>query len=1096
MDGTGMAGVNSWIPLWVHSNYSFLTGASHPDELVHAAVDLGLSGIAITDVDSLAGIVQAREGAARTETVSSQDDSSHSFRFIVGAQISVVDAPSECRPPGSSPSLLLFPRDREGYGNLGELISLGRLRKPKGHAGVTVGEIAAAAGGLTVILTEESAGFGPSPSSSPVSGHPELLYPERLLRAFSGYAWVGISRHFRPDEVEREAVLLDMANRWGIPVVAVPRVLYHSTGRRRLQDALTCIRHGVTIDEGGDRLLPNGSFGLVSAETMVRRYADHPEWLDETHRVARQVQFDLSMVEYRYPGIRDGNGAPVEGAAETDVLRRRVYGGARIRYARGVPENVSVQLEKELSLIEELRYGGYFLTMTEIVDFCRRRGILCQGRGSAANSAVCFCLGITAVDPVRMNLLFERFISRERAEPPDIDLDIEHRRREEVIRFVYDRYGRDHAAMVANTVRFRKRSALRELGKVFGFSEVSLDQAAKQVGHHGYCLKEALEASGFDLSRHRVIQFAKLVEEILDTPRHLSIHPGGFLLGAEPVARIVPLENGTMEGRTVIQWDKYAVEGMNLFKLDLLGLGALTHLDYAFRLMAQHLGVNLSIAMIPPNCSQTFAMLRRADTVGVFQLESRAQMSMLPRLRPEEFYDLVIEISIVRPGPITGGMVHPYLRRRRGEEAVTYPHASLQPILERTLGVPLFQEQVMKLAIVAARYTPGEADQLRRDMAAWRHIGRIEQHHARITHRMVENGIDEAFAEQIFEQIRGFGEYGFPESHAASFALIAYATAWVRAHYPVIFTCALLNAWPMGFYSPSTIVHDALRTGVEVRPVDILASRWDCTLEPRSTVGSNGVDHSSDRDSQFAVRLGFRFVSGLGESDWKRIQMARKKMSLRRGHNEDLQLFLRTLGFRRDKAVRLAEAGVFDSLKINRRRAVWLAMDGSGKGEAYPDHPIAPPLVTSSEKLPRFAHLNAFERLVWDYRATGHSTESHPLEPYREWLDRRAYPSAAEVQRSPDGVTVSYVGMVICRQRPSTAGGTVFMTLEDEMGFVNLIIWRRTYDKMRPVLLTASILGVRGKIQNSEGVVHLVVDSVWKPDLPYQSVDSGSRDFR
>jgi error-prone DNA polymerase len=1097
-----MAGVtsrSSWVPLWVHSNYSFLTGASHPDELVQAAVDLGLTGMAITDTDSLAGIVQAREAAVRAGAVSGKEDPAHPFRFIVGARISVVNGPSESRPAGVSPSVLLFPMDREGYGNLGELISLGRLRGPKGYAGVTVDEIVSAAGGLALILTEESVGFGPSaipspiPSPIPASGP---IHTEKLLAAFTGRVWVGISRHFRPDEGEREAVLLDMAERRAVPVAAVPRVMYHTTGRRRLQDALTCIRHGVTIDEGGHRLLPNGSFGLVSAETMARRYEDHPEWLDETRRIAGQLNFDLSMVEYRYPGVRDRNGVALEGQKERDVLRRRVRAGAHSRYPRGVPGDVSAQLEKELSLIEELRYGGYFLTMAEIVDFCRSRGILCQGRGSAANSAVCFCLGITAVDPVKMKLLFERFISRERAEPPDIDLDIEHRRREEVIQFVYHRYGRDHAAMVANTVRFRKRSALRELGKVFGFSDVSLDQAARQVGHHGYPLREALEASGFDMAGHRAIQFAGLVEEILDTPRHLSIHPGGFLLGREPVARIVPLENGAMEGRTVIQWDKYAVEGMNLFKLDLLGLGALTHLDYAFRLMAEHLGVDLSMALIPPDCSRTFAMLHRADTVGVFQLESRAQMAMLPRLRPKEFYDLVIQISIVRPGPITGGMVHPYLRRRRGEEAVTYPHDSLKPILERTLGVPLFQEQVMKLAIVAARYTPGEADQLRRDMAAWRHTGRIEQHHHRITGRMVENGIDEAFAEQIFEQIRGFGEYGFPESHAASFALIAYATAWVRAHYPTVFTCALLNAWPMGFYSPSTIVHDALRTGVAVRPVDILSSRWDCTLEDRSDLRFDGPpgssDHPPDGDGHLAVRLGFRFVSGLGEPDWERIRRAREAVSLRRDNAGDLRAFLDFLGFRRDRAMRLAEAGAFDSLGMNRRQAVWLAMDGAGRG----DPSSALPLVSTPDGLPRFAHLNEFERLVWDYRATGHSTRSHPLEPYREWLVRRAYPSAEEIHRLQDGITASYVGMVICRQRPSTARGTVFMTLEDETGFVNLIIWRRRYDSMRPVLLTASILGVRGKIQQSEGAVHLVVDSVWKPDLPHRSANSGSRDFR
>jgi error-prone DNA polymerase len=1055
--------VSGWVPLWVESNYSFLTGASDPAELVTAAVAAGLSGIALTDRDSLAGVVQARGEVARQAPVDA-------FTFIVGARVTVGGDAGGGRPIASSASsasssVLLLALDRTGYGNLSQLISVGRLRSPKGFSLVSVQEIAERAAGLALVVTEDS-------------GDPDALIP-----AFPDRAWIGIARHYRPEEQLSERWLRTLADTWSLPIVATPRVLYHETGRRRLQDALTCIHHGVRIDTAGAVLQPNGSFGIVSAEMIARRYRDHPEWITETAELARRVRFDLRQIEYRYPGVR-GVDSDDEGA----LLRRWVTAGAGRRYPDGVPPVVSRQLETELTLIEELNYDGYFLTMAEIVGFCRSRGILCQGRGSAANSVVCFCLGITAVDPVKMQLLFERFISRERAEPPDIDLDIEHRRREEVIQYVYERYGRDHAAMVANTIRFRTRLAVRELGKVFGFSEVNLDQLAKQLGHQGAPLPDALAAGGFDTDRYRVARFVELVGEIIDTPRHLSIHPGGFLLGQDPIARIVPVENGAMAGRTVIQWDKYAVEEMNLFKLDLLGLGALTHLDYAFRLMAEHLGIDMEMALIPQNCQTTFAMLQRGDTVGVFQLESRAQMAMLPRMIPKRFYDLVIEISIVRPGPITGGMVHPYLRRRHGEEPIHYPHPDLEPILARTLGVPLFQEQVMKLAVVAADYTPGEADQLRRDMAAWRRHGRLEAHQERIVERMVSNGIERQFAEQVFEQIRGFGEYGFPESHAASFALIAYATAWMRAHYPVIFTCALLNAWPMGFYSPSTIVHDAIRAGVTVRPVDIRYSRWECTLEPihpEPGEGPNGSDgpasSTADGDGHLAIRIGFRFVKGLSAEDGERIIR-------RRIDGGDIA----TLRLDRDRALRLAEAGAFDGLGVDRRSAVWQAL---GEHVVAERGEFSAELFEVREKTPRFSHLEAFEKLSWDYRAAGHSTAAHPLEPHREWLTRRAYPTAAEVAGAKHNERVSFIGMVINRQRPSTAGGTVFITLEDETGFVNLIVWKSRYEELRPVLLTTPIIAVRGVIQKSHGVVHLIVEAVWPAELPWPVTAVESRDF-
>lgn len=1079
-----------WYPLWVESNFSFLIGASHPDELVDTALQKRLPGISLTDRDSVAGIVQAREALRR------YPDGTR-FQLIVGACVTIShsDTPGDtpidqvlCAPMGhqvmrnsdgriwsadpqtqrneQTSSVLLIARTRDGYGNLCKLLTSGALRSPKGQCRVYSQEIRRFSDGLALIITEET------------------REPDTLVSAFKGRAWVGISRHSRPTDQILERSQRRVAQRYSLPIVATPRIVYHTPNRGALQDVLTSIRYNRPLDDAGDLLLPNRTFGLPSLAEIYERYRDHPEWISETVRVVEHVQFRLEQIEYRYPSIPRATERN-----EVDLLRKRVREGAQWRYPSGIPRAVSQQLESELALIQELEYQGYFLTMTEIVDFCRSNGILCQGRGSAANSAVCYCLGITAIDPVKMQLLFERFISRERAEPPDIDLDIEHRRREEVIQYVYDRYGRDYAAMVSNTVRFKRRSAVREVGKAFGFSEVILDQFAKRIGYHGYEIDEAARRSGLDTTTHRVRRFIEIALEAIDTPRHRSIHPGGFLLGAEPIARIVPVENATMPDRTVIQWDKYAVEGMGLFKLDLLGLGALTHLDFAFRLLAEHLGIDLTIALIPRDCQKTFAMLTRAETVGVFQLESRAQMAMLPRMRPTRFYDLVIEISIVRPGPITGGMVHPYLRRRAGEEAVWYPHPDVEPILERTLGVPLFQEQVMKLAVTAANYTPGEADQLRRDMAAWRQRGRIEEHHHRIVEGMVKKGIERTFAEGVFEQIRGFGEYGFPESHAASFAQIAYATAWMRAHYPVIFTCALLNAWPMGFYSPSTIIHDAMRFGVEVRSVDILASSWECTLESRSVDSPH--DATSSGDSAFAIRIGLRFIKGLGREDWERIRTIRKKIRVTHDEtvsNQRITRFLSTLHLDRDRAVRLAEAGAFDSLGIDRRRAIWLAMGT--------EHPIGGnALSVEVDRAVNFRYLQDFERLIWDYRATGHSTQAHPMEPYRAWLASRNYPTASEVRSLDHDAPVSFIGMVICRQRPATASGTVFMTLEDETGFVNLIVWRSRYEAMKNVLLTTTVLGVQGSLQKRDGVAHLIVREVWNVTLPSTAVEMASRDF-
>ena len=828
----------SYVPLWCKSHFSFLEGASRPDELVEQAHAFGLPALALTDRDGVHGAVRAHVRAREL-----------GISLVLGAEVTVG---GEDRAGGSgsatpelathilpdSSTCVLLATDRTGYANLCRIITTGRLRRPKGESCVTWPEVCARADGLIALW----------------GGDRSLLVREEAPRAviatmreaFGDRLYAMVSRHRRAEEMRQEACVRHHAERAGLPLVAATEVLYHTPARRALQDVLTCIGHGVTLATAGRLTKPNAEHDLKAPQAMARLFADEPALrCAHPHEVAARCTFALSEIRYRYPAER----LP-DGKTSTAWLRELTLRGARGRFPGGVPSAILAQIDRELALIDELDYGGYFLTMWEIVRFCRREGILCQGRGSAANSVVCFCLGITAVDPTQVELLFERFLSRERHEPPDIDLDIMHVRREEVIQHVYARYGRDRAAMVANVVRYRARSAVREVGKVFGLSETALDRLSKLLSHHGPLDAAELAQAGLDPATPLHDHFIRLCGQIQDFPRHLSIHPGGFLLGHEPVHDLVPIENAAMPGRTVIQWDKHDLEDLGLFKVDLLGLGALTQLDLGFALIERHYGRRLSLDRLPPDDRRTYDMICRADTVGVFQIESRAQMSMLPRLRPRSYYDLVIEISIVRPGPITGGMVHPYLRRRNEEAPVDYPHPCLEPVLSKTLGVPLFQEQVMRLAVVAADYTPGEADQLRRDMAAWHRTGQIDRHRDRLVTRMMTKGIAREFAERIFEQIRGFGDYGFPESHAASFALIAYATAWLRCHYPDVFACSLLNAQPMGFYAPATIVDDAIRHGVEVRAVDVTASAWDCTLEPTDTAVSRPDAQSDGRTEQ------------------------------------------------------------------------------------------------------------------------------------------------------------------------------------------------------------------------------------------------------
>jgi len=1008
----------TYVPLWCRSNFSFLEGASHAEELVEEAHRVGLPAIALADRDGVYGIVRAHVKAREL-----------GVQLVAGATVTV-----------DGGTIILYAIDRAGWASLTRLLTIGRRRAPKGESNVTVDEVCAHAAGLIALGNDRF---------------------ERWKDAFGDRLYVLVTRHRRDDEPAIEARVRARAQELGVPIVAGNEVLYHSRARRPLQDVLTCIRHGVTLATAGRRIRGNDEHDLKAPHAFAKLWADDPAAVERTRELAARCTFSLAELRYRYP-----TELLPDGTTSMEHLRALTWAGARRRFPTGVPSAVGTQLDAELAVIEELDYPGYFLTMHEIVEYCRRHDILCQGRGSAANSAVCFCLHITAVDPVRQGLLFERFLSRERAEPPDIDLDIEHERREEVIQHVYAKYGRDRAAMVCNIVRYRPRSAVRDVGKALGIPETALDRAAKLMSSWGEVEEGAITRAGL---AHE--HLARLSSEILEFPRHLSIHPGGFLLGHEPVHDLVPIENATMPGRTVIQWDKDDLEDLGLFKVDLLGLGALHHLHRCFDLLREHRGVELSMATIPPDDEGTYDMICTADTVGTFQIESRAQMSMLPRLRPRTFYDLVIQVSIVRPGPITGGMVHPFLRRRAGLEPVVFPHACLEPVLAKTLGVPLFQEQVMRLAIVAADYTPGEADQLRRDMAAWRRSGRIEKHRDRLITRMEAKGIAREFAERVFEQIRGFGEYGFPESHATSFALIAYATAWMRRNYLAEFTCALLNAQPMGFYSPATIVGDSIRHGLEMRPIDVTSSAWDCTLEPSGEEG-------------FAVRMGLRWVRGLASADGARIVATRETRRF-----SSMEDFARRAHLSDRMYGALAECGALDKISGQSRRDALWQMGGWAKRQ---DDSLA---LGGDVDDARFADLGPLDTILWDYRASDHSVRGHPLAPLRDHLRAKKHPDAKGVAAMRDGQRVDYVGIVVCRQRPATASGVTFMTLEDETGFVNLVVWAQVFDEYAVLARTASLLGVTGRLQVSEGIVHVIAESLWVPELPSDVRGARSHDF-
>ncbi|HTN91765.1 MAG TPA: error-prone DNA polymerase, partial [Sorangium sp.] len=956
------------------------------------------------------------------------------------------------------PKLVLLCENLAGYTALCALITRGRRAAAKGTYHLTRKDLADGLPGTLALWL---------PNADADAEHGAWLHA-----LFADRLWLAVELHCGPDDARRLRLLEGVGATLGIPLVAAGDVHMHVRRRRALQDVLTAIGHRQTVAEAGAVLFKNGERHLRTREALAAIY---PAPLRaETLRLADRCQFSLSELRYRYPAelVPDGHTA-------ASWLRHLTEQGIGWRWPDGVPDKIRAQIEYELQLVAELAYEPYFLTVHDIVHFARSRHILCQGRGSAANSAVCYALGITEVDPARINLLVERFISKERNEPPDIDVDFEHERREEVFQYIYAKYGRDRAALAATVISYRGKSAVRDVARALGLPPDQVDLLSKVFAwwNGQDTLDERLRERGFDPASPVLRRVLKLTAELMGFPRHLSQHVGGFVISDQPLHHLVPVENAAMPERTIIQWDKDDLDALGLLKVDCLALGMLTCVSKCLALLHRHRGQDYSLATIPAEDSATYAMIQKADTVGVFQIESRAQMAMLPRLKPSKFYDLVIEVAIVRPGPIQGGMVHPYLRRRTGQEPPVSPHPCLDPILERTLGVPLFQEQVMQIAMVGAGYTPGEADQLRRDMAAWKKHGRLERHRGRLIQGFAERGISAKFGEMLYQQIQGFGEYGFPESHAASFALLVYASAWLKVHHQAAFTCALLNAQPMGFYSPSALVQDAQRHGVEVRPVCVARSAWDATLEP-------GAEPSAGPP----LRLGMRLVKGLGEAAVASIMAAREDAPFK-----SLPDLVRRAELKKNEVEALAEAGALAALVPARREALWRARAPRVEG-LFEGVPI------EKDRDVGLPPLRPLEQLALDYGRVGLSLHDHPMRHLRPALKRRRgagrVRTAEEIKAARNGETVRVAGMVVGRQRPATASGVTFVTLEDETGVVNVIVQKQVFADHYQVARHAALLLVAGRVERQGEVIHVVARELERLELPSgEEVALKSRDY-
>jgi len=1071
----------SYAELHAKTNFSFLEGASHPDELVVRAATLGYRALAVTDRQSLAGVVRAHVAAKEA-----------GLKLLIGAEV---------WPAGAAGAVLLA-TDRAAYGRLSKLLTVGRRRAPKGECQLIFDDLAQhAAGLLACVLTEDLSSLGD------------------YRAAFGDRCYLLAELHRGPDDRRKLAGLLELARRARVPPVAANDVRYHVAQRRALEDVLTAIRAGTTVAEAGELLAANAERHLKPSDEMAALFAAAPACIRRTVEVAERCAFSLDELRYEYPEeLCPAGMEPIE------YLTRLTWQEASRRYPGGIPDRVRALVEHELRLIAELRYEAYFLTVWDLVRFARSRGILCQGRGSAANSAVCYCLGVTSVDPDQIDVLFERFVSRERNEAPDIDVDFEHERREEVIQYIYAKYGRERAGLTAEVITYRPRSAVRDVGKALGFALDRLDALARLVDPRAddAQLAERLAEAGFDSTVADARRLIALTNELLGFPRHLSQHVGGMVITRGPLSELTPIENAAMPERTVIQWDKNDLDELGILKVDCLALGMLTAIRKCFDLVEWHEGRRLSLASVPQEDPAVYEMISRADTLGVFQIESRAQMSMLPRLRPRTFYDLVIEVAIVRPGPIQGKMVHPYLRRRSGQEPVEYPDDEIRQVLRKTLGVPIFQEQAMRLAVVAAGFTPGEADQLRRAMGAWRRPGVIEPFRRKLLTGMAHRGLSEEYANRVFEQIRGFGEYGFPESHAASFARLVYVSAWLKLYHPAAFTAALLNSQPMGFYAPAQLVRDAREHSVEVRPVDVNASQWDCTLEAQNEeVGSRksevGGKESGARlqeekqeeekrggaeggdnlqfaicNLQFAIhalRLGFRELSGFSAAHAAAIVAARQA-----GPFRSLDDFAQRTRLGRPAIERLAKADAFASLALNRRAALWQALAEHREGPLPLFAALGSP--ESDERPVELPPMPEHEEVLADYRTAGLSLKGHPLTFLRPRLDELKVSRAVELAATSNGRWLRVAGLVLVRQRPSSARGITFVTLEDETGVANLVVRQAIWDRYRRVASSAVALVAHGRLERQGQVIHVLVSRLEDLAALAGKVDSQSRDFR
>ncbi|KYC32331.1 error-prone DNA polymerase [Sphingobium sp. 22B] len=1031
-----------YVELQVTSHFSFLRGASSPEQLFSAAALLGHKALGLADWGSVAGVVRGWEAQKATQV-----------RMIPGTRVDLTDGRA----------LLLYPTDRSAWSRLTRLLSVGKARGGKGCCLLDWADIANHAEGLTAILVPDL------PDSA------SLANLSDLRNAFGRRAYMALSLRRRPDDLARIHALNAMARQAGVRSVATGDILYHTPEARPLQDVMTAIRENTSIDGLGFRRERHMDRNLKSPEEMERRFAAFPDAIQASADIADQCRFDLGEIQYQYPYEQ-----VMEGRTAQEALAALTAQAASHMFPDGLPKAYRDQIDHELRLIDRLGYAPYFLTVNAIVAESRRRGILCQGRGSAANSCVCYMLGITSIDPIQHELLFERFVSGERKEPPDIDVDFEHERREEIIQWIYETYGRTRSALTAVVTRYRTRGAVAEVGKALGLPRDLTKMLTGLVW--GWSMdgisQEQIESLNLNADDHRLKLTLELSRQLIGTPRHLSQHPGGFVLTQDRLDDLVPIEPARMEDRQIIEWDKDDIDALKFMKVDVLGLGMLGCMNRAFNLLEEHKGIKVGMADLQDDDPAVYAMIQRADTLGVFQIESRAQMSMLPRIKPKEFYDLVIEVAIVRPGPIQGDMVHPYLRRREGKEQPEYPKEELKAVLKKTLGVPLFQEQAMKVAIVGAGFTPAEADQLRRAMATFKLTGGVSHFYDKLVNGMVSRGYPKDFAERTFKQIEGFGSYGFPESHAASFAKIAYASCWMKHHHPDVFCAALLNAQPMGFYAPAQIVRDAQAHGVEVRPASINHSHWDCTLEPA-------------RGRYKAVRLGFRQVRGLANIHGAVIVGARGPAPF-----ESVEEVWHRAGVPRAAIERLAEADAFSCIAHDRRQGLWKV---KGLGEA----PL-PLFAAADQREGKFSPegleapvtlqpMTQGREVVEDYRALQLSLRDHPLSFLRPQLDRMQVVRCADLRAIRDGRNVEVAGVILVRQRPGSAKGVLFVTIEDETGVANGILWPNRFEIYRRQVMSASMIAIRGRLQKEGEVIHIICDRITDHDDMLRSI--GRMDF-